>query len=519
VTRTLFGVETEYALFGTDELEQDGAGAAAQLVEAVSRRHPWLRDCTGTGVFLANGARFYLDCGHHPELATPECSSPWELVACVRAGDRLLERALAEIGADEDGSEPSLTRCNVDYGDGGGATWGSHESYLHSSDPDVLARALVPHLVSRIVYAGAGGFDPLSPGIEFTLSPRAGFLLREISKDSTTMRGLVHSKNEALASGGTRRLHLICGESLCSEQALLLRIGATALVVALVESGECPGDAVALADPIAALRAFAGDPSCRVGAALARGGTATALELQGHYLERVEAALAGGRLPEWAPAICARWRAALERLARGPESLATTLDWAIKWALYRRSCAPRRSWEWLEAWTRVLRGFAAALRLDGGAAPCLERLRAADESARGAMARELLPRLRREGLAAGELPAFLRRRAELFEIDFRFAQLGPRGVFARLDRAGRLAHRVVSEARIARAVERAPARGRANARGEEVRRLSGSLASRYVCDWAAIFDRVEERVLELGDPFASRGVWRPESAAADGGAA
>ena len=29
----------------------------------------------------------------------------------------------------------------------------------------------MPHLVSRVVYTGAGGFNNLSKGIEFTLSP------------------------------------------------------------------------------------------------------------------------------------------------------------------------------------------------------------------------------------------------------------------------------------------------------------------------------------------------------------
>src|SRR3954465_13575584 len=31
---------------------------------------------TSPGQYLENGARFYLDCGDHPEYATPECTPP-----------------------------------------------------------------------------------------------------------------------------------------------------------------------------------------------------------------------------------------------------------------------------------------------------------------------------------------------------------------------------------------------------------------------------------------------------------
>lgn len=509
VERCLFGVETEYALFAPAGARRSAEELGAALLDGVRRRRPWLRDATDYGMFLGNGSRLYLDCGRHPELATPECSSPWEVVAAVRAGERILEEVLRALGADPaTGEGPALTRCNVDYS-GSGATWGSHESYLHRADPALLARQLVPHLVSRLVYAGAGGFEAQSPGVEFTLSPRAGFLKSELSKESTTMRGIVHTKNETLSTRGTHRLHLLCGESLGSQAALLLKIGTTALIVALIDSGGLPALGVELARPLEALRSFASDPTCRATAPLANGGVASALDLQRHYLERVEAVLDSGRLPSWAPALCARWRRTLETLASGPEAVATSLDWAIKWSLYRRFCRPPFDWTRLAAWNRVAAQLAQAVAALGDqGVPTYDRLAGAEPATLDAVARAIAPALSSERLRATELAAFLRRRAELFEADFRFGQLGERGIFEQLDRAGGLDHRVVSVPRIEAAIERPPGPGRAQVRGEWVRRLGSTKRSRFICDWCGITDHERSTALALGDPFAESGEWR-----------
>ena len=39
-----------------------------------------------------NGARLYLDVGSHPEYATPECDSIYDLVVHDKAGERILEQ-------------------------------------------------------------------------------------------------------------------------------------------------------------------------------------------------------------------------------------------------------------------------------------------------------------------------------------------------------------------------------------------------------------------------------------------
>ena len=81
---------------------------------------------------------------------------------------------------------------------------------------------LVPHLASRLVYTGAGGFNSRSPGLEFTLSPRVAHLVANVSDSSTRSRGLFHTKDESLSPDGYHRLHVLSSESLCSELAIWL---------------------------------------------------------------------------------------------------------------------------------------------------------------------------------------------------------------------------------------------------------------------------------------------------------
>ena len=52
-----------------------------------------------SNVFLRNGARLYLDVGSHPEYATPECDSLYDLVAHDKAGERILEQLLSSADA------------------------------------------------------------------------------------------------------------------------------------------------------------------------------------------------------------------------------------------------------------------------------------------------------------------------------------------------------------------------------------------------------------------------------------
>ena len=233
----LFGMEIEYG-FSVFSRGSVLSRAWLDYFMAVARnqlRH--LPSMDGSGIFLENAARLYVD-SSHPEMTTPECSNPWDVVRYMHAGERVLTSIAEEMKRREPAiADVVLFKTNVDHGRQN-ATWGCHTSFMHLSDPARLPAEIVPHLVSRIIYSGAGGLEPLAEGcLRFTLSPRVRFLEREISENSTSERGIFHTKDETLAAEGYHRLHIICGESLSSETALWLSMATTAIIVSMIEAG------------------------------------------------------------------------------------------------------------------------------------------------------------------------------------------------------------------------------------------------------------------------------------------
>jgi proteasome accessory factor A len=502
----MFGVESEYAIAGVkgkDALRHDDM--VNRLVQAARRRLLHLQDAgSPCGIFLENGARFYIDCGLHPEMTMPECTTPWELARYIKAGERTLESLAREVQTEYGAAaEIMCFRCNVDYS-GSGSTWGCHESYLHRAHPSSLPDQLIPHLVTRVIYTGAGGFNPVVNWPEFCVAPRLMHIQQVVSGDSTGNRGIFHTKNESLCGNGYNRLHILCGESLCSQTAIMLKIGVTALIVALAEAGLRPANNVSLSAPLDALHVVSADIACKRPLGLLAGGQATALEIQRHLLARAERNLA--LLPPWAGEICALWRQTLDRLEGAPDGVATLLDWAIKLRLFqdraRRHGIPFERFPFLNS---MVRRLSAALAATPGRGKDIRiSLLPGPESPIPEEAARIRLVLAQSGLAWSDLEKFLKVRDEFYQIDTRFGQLGPRGIFEELDRCGAVDHRVAGIDGVDEAMRNPPAVGRAAIRGEVIRRMSGQMKAG--CEWQGIVGE-DGRSLDLSDPFADQEVW------------
>lgn len=510
MAQRMFGVETEYAfsVVAPRGPAPDREIFLGQLLDRAREKLPNLSGMYSGGIFLSNGSRLYRDCGH-PELATPEVVNPWDVCRYVQAGEKILADLAVDVSASAHGStQVLLSRCNVCYG-GTHATWGHHESHSHRANPSDLAPHLIPHLVSRLIYAGAGGFSNLSPGLVFTLAPRVFHLTSDVSDESTRNRGIYHTRDEPLSLGGYHRLHILCGESLCSEAALWLKLGATSLVLALTEAGLRPGQAIQLQSPLEAMRAFASDPECKVSVLAARGKRWTAIAIQRHYLEQAQQHLSAPFMPRWAPDVCQFWERMLTQLEQGPSAVETTLDWSIKLSLYKRRCQSHGfSWESLTHWTQALTSLHDAMRsrTQESVGPITQDVLLPGSPVSDEVDR-LRPWLRDRGLDWNDLSRFLRLRQELFEIDVRYGQLGDQGIFAALDRANVLDHRVPGVAPVQPAILDPPAEGRARLRGQCVRRFY-TAPQRYRCDWMGVWDLGENRQLDLSDPFAEQENWQ-----------
>jgi hypothetical protein len=513
MTATLMGMETEYA---AAEFASDGRGTERDVVQAILNEiadaNPHVPGREAIGLFLGNGARAYMDSGH-VEYATPECHTPFELVAALRAGERVLAHAAAGASAKR-GRTTLVFRSNVDHASRG-TTWGSHESYHYRVDPQSLPGPLIPHLVTRIIYCGAGGLAPLPLGSgEFTLSPRAWFLEHAVSAQSTGSRGIFHLKDEAHAEQGHHRLHIIAGESLCSDVSALLRCGTTALIVAAIDAGAQVGVGLGLWAPIRALRAISLDTRLTTRVRLANARLMTALEIQRSYLADVERALRDGRLPAWAPEICRLWRETLDHLATDDGWAERALDWKIKQRILQRHAGGDADWSRYAAHCAAWRHVGRRLARDAEPAdiaialPSLDDLVGSQPDGSDAAAR-LTRYLEAKGSSWDDLRHFLKLQHRLMELDIRFGQLGDAGIYDQLARAGVLEAGLIADDAVRLALTHPPTGGRAMVRGEIIRQAHDAGGRRgFTADWTRVVDHQGARFADLSNPFESTVRWQ-----------
>lgn len=291
--RRIFGTECEYApvyhrpppclkkqACREDLLEHLKTTAARMMGAAECLQLPM------AGEFLGNGGRLYVDRGGHPEYATPECLSVPDLVAHELAGDRLV-RELAEIMNAREGTiRLHVYKNNVDsYGH----TYGGHENYLVSARGMQQVSRLIPFLVTRQIYAGAGKVmaGTRDDGFGFQISQRADFFDRTYSDRTSEVRGIINiRKREITRADQDRRLHLIIGDSNMSQYTLGLKIGTLLLMLRLLEEGALDDD-FELASPAAAFKAVSRNLHAGLaGQCQGRGVEYSALDIQSFCLEK-----------------------------------------------------------------------------------------------------------------------------------------------------------------------------------------------------------------------------------------
>src|SRR5437016_2538821 len=286
-----------------------------------------------SNAFLVNGARFYQDTGCHPEYSTPECDNILDLVIHDKAGERLLEACLpaAEERLREEGlsGEIYIFKNNTDSL---GNTYGCHENFLMRRDVDFwkVTEQLIPFFVTRQVFAGAGKVLKLSGKTQLCLSQRAQHIHEKTSSSTTSSRSIINTRDEPHADAERyRRLHIIVGDSNMAEVATYLKIGTTALGLAMIEDGFFDRH-YALQSPVQALRGISHDPTLREAIKLKDGRSITALQIQLEYLEYATLYVNSINPDPATKDILARWTDVLTKLESDPTQLSRELDWVIK---------------------------------------------------------------------------------------------------------------------------------------------------------------------------------------------
>jgi len=294
-----------------------------------------------SNVFLRNGARLYLDVGSHPEYATPECDALDELIAHDRAGERILEGLLidAERRLHEEGiaGDVYLFKNNTDSA---GNSYGCHENYLVSRQGEFgkVADVLIPFLVTRQLITGAGKVLQTPRGSVFCLSQRAEHIWEGVSSATTRSRPIINTRDEPHADAEKyRRLHVIVGDSNLAQPTTLLKLGATDLVLRLVENGVVLRD-LSLENPIRAIREISHDPTGRRLVRLVNGRELSALQIQTEYLEKAIAF--ADRHQDTSPVtrrVLDLWQRVLTAVETGDlASVGREIDWVAKYQMIER---------------------------------------------------------------------------------------------------------------------------------------------------------------------------------------
>jgi proteasome accessory factor A len=365
--RKVCGIETEYGIVLRGVGESNPVTASSLLINAYvsqqQRKVEWDfedespgRDARGfaregamapevethlVNAVLTNGARYYVDHAH-PEFSTPECADARECVRYDKAGERILARSMqAAMQVLPTGQDIVVYKNNSDRK---GNSYGTHENYLMDRAVPFarIVQHVMPHFVSRQIYTGAGkvGSEVLTGDaqIPFQLTQRADFFEEEVGLETTLKRPIVNTRDEPHADAQRyRRLHVIVGDANLAEVATYLKVGVTAIVLAMIEDDYFGDVDLTLAAPVQALRKVSYDLSLSTPLELADGRSITALEMQWELLDLARKYAEDRGLDavdsDIGRDVIDRWEATLSALEVDPMTLVRQLDWVAKYQL------------------------------------------------------------------------------------------------------------------------------------------------------------------------------------------
>ncbi len=369
---TYLGTETEYGISVLGRPDFNPVLASSLVVNAYSAdgrsRARWdyeeespLRDARGftnpgahepppeddvglANSILTNGARFYVDHAH-PEYSSPETSNPLDAVIWDKAGERILEAAARRAaplvpGQDVGRDGPARILITKNNTDGKGVAYGMHENYIvdRTIGFGEIVRHLTPFFVTRVVMVGAGriGNEFGLDDVPYQISQRADFFEVEVGLETTLKRPIINTRDEPHADPDRfRRLHVIVGDANMSEVCTYLKLGSTALVLAMIEDGAL-GQAPSLARPVTSMHEVSHDLTCSEPVELADGRKATPVELQRHYLDAARAWADEREAPDWTADVLATWGRVLDALETDVDALDGVVDWVTKRRLMQR---------------------------------------------------------------------------------------------------------------------------------------------------------------------------------------
>jgi proteasome accessory factor A len=170
------------------------------------------------------------------------------------------------------------------------------------------------------------------------LSQRAEHIWEGVSSATTRSRPIINTRDEPHADAERyRRMHVIVGDSNMSETTTLLKIGATDLVLRMIESGVVMRD-LGLENPIRAIREISHDITGRRTVRLLNGRELSALDIQREYFEKAaEFAERRDLMSGVHGQVLDLWERTLNAIEKDDlPSIAREIDWVAKHQLIER---------------------------------------------------------------------------------------------------------------------------------------------------------------------------------------
>jgi len=197
--------------------------------------------------FLRNGSRIYICTGGHIEIATPECRDAFDLLRYDKATELYMQIGVEK--ANEKYLDPKKKakrkddlayiqcwKANVEIDKQ--YNRGTHESYIVKRE-NFLGKEhlLVPFLVIRKIFFGAGGYVADKERIKYVISPKA-MVSRRVFAESPSQWPILSLRDEPLSTKDNYRVHVTSGEGVRSEVTRLLCNAITSYVIDAIESGK-----------------------------------------------------------------------------------------------------------------------------------------------------------------------------------------------------------------------------------------------------------------------------------------
>jgi proteasome accessory factor A len=163
------------------------------------------------------------------------------------------------------------------------------------------------------------------------VSQRAEHIWEGVSSATTRSRPIINTRDEPHADAERyRRLHVIVGDSNMSEYATFLKVGATSILLRMLEDPSVVLRDMTLENPIRAIREISHDMTCTRRVRLANGRELSALEIQGEYLTRAMRYAETKGLSPLEQRALEMWEHCLTTLESDPFKLDRECDWVIK---------------------------------------------------------------------------------------------------------------------------------------------------------------------------------------------